>query len=107
MPLQRLLTVLVLVLGLALAGCGGDDATEGDDQAAGDAERYCALAAELDAQEDMPSEEQLVEIEQAAPAEIADDVRIITAAVRSGDFEDPAAEEADQNLRAWEAENCA
>ena len=93
---------------LLLAGCGGDaDQTAELAQDATQAETYCNLSAELDAQDTAPSEEQLSEIEDVAPPEIAEDVATLVEAVRNQDFESDAATQAEENLREWEAENCA
>lgn len=85
---------------VALAGCGMGATTTS-------AQEYCALSADLDAQTEPPSEEQLADIQAAAPAEIADDVATLAEAVRNQDLGGPDTAEAEQSLLAWEQENCA
>jgi hypothetical protein len=94
-----------------LSGCGGagDSAspqTTEVAQEADDAQRYCSLSAELDAQGSEPTPEQLAEIEAAAPAEIADHVATLTEAVRTQDYDSAEAQEAEAALLAWEQDNC-
>lgn len=90
------------LIALALAGCTDDTSSEQPPEVA----QYCALSAELDAQEEPPSEEQLEQIEVVAPPEIADDVATLVEAVRTQDFSDPDVEAAERSLLAWEEANC-
>lgn len=103
--------LLVLVLAaFALAGCSSAETTSPQPtqtvQTVSGAEEYCSLSAELDAQEGPPSEEQLAEIEAAAPSEISEDVATLVEAVRNQSFDDPKVQEAESALLAWEEENC-
>lgn len=94
-------SLLVLVLSaVVLAGCSNGETVSGGQE-------YCSLSAELDAQEGPPSEEQLAEIEAAAPPEISEDVATLVEAVRNQSFDDPDVQEAESALLAWEQENCA
>lgn len=94
---------------LAVTGCGDDE-----DVAAGGTDRYCELARELDEQEDFPSEEQLVEIREVAPEEIAEEADVVVTAfldaIEAGDpgaaFADPAVEEAFGPIEAFDEEAC-
>lgn len=95
-------------LALAFTGaCGDNGEIENTADGSGSAQEYCAMSAELDAADAPPTDEQLDEIVEVAPAEIKDDVRTLADAIREEDFEAEAAQEADQNLQAWEAQNCA
>jgi hypothetical protein len=72
----------------------------------------CALAAELNAQDGPPTEEQLAAYAELAPPEIADDVAAFIVAFQAADgdfgavFADPAAGPAIEALTAFEAESC-
>ena len=105
--MRRVVTAGCAALALAMTGACADDA-DNDDVAAesGSAEEYCTMSAELDAADAPPSEEQLEEIVDVAPAEIKDDVQTLADAIREEDFEAEAAQEADRNLQEWEAEHC-
>lgn len=88
----------------------GDGEGEG---AAGDIDpayaEYCVAAAELDEQEDFPSNEQLQNLADVAPEEIAADVQtVVDAAVERGPdaFGDPAVSEPLDRVEAFEDENC-
>lgn len=99
--------------------CGlgeGDDEGEGEEAteveiAPEDAE-YCAIAAELDAQEDFPTVEQLEGLREAAPEEIAEEINLVVEAfIAAGDdpfavFEDPEVEAAFGPIEAFEEESC-
>lgn len=110
MIILRHLVLASTLPALLLVGCGNGETSSEEPtevaQTANDAQVYCSLSAELDAREGPPSEEQLAEIEAAAPPEIAEQVAILVEAVRSEDFSNPDIEEADAELLAWEDENC-
>jgi uncharacterized cupredoxin-like copper-binding protein len=115
--MQKRTSLKVLAAFTAMAfiavGCGDDDdsAATGDDTDA-ELEEFCALATELDEQEEFPSTEQLQAYGAAAPAEIKDAATtVVDAFVAAGDdpfaaFEDPAVEEAFQEIEPFEEENC-
>ena len=75
---------------------------------------YCAAVAELDQQEEFASAEQLEEVRELAPEEIADEINtavdILLAGIEAGNpeaaFDDPALQEAFGPIEAFEAENC-
>jgi hypothetical protein len=106
----------VALSGLLGAGCADDD----DEPAVGDLEEtraaptgaasdpvaYCALASELDERAEEPTEAELTELEDVAPPEIEEQVRILTEAVRTGDFADPDVQQAESEVIAWEDDNC-
>jgi hypothetical protein len=101
--------IAALLALLALSACGGDDDGEGQDIATtGDVERYCELSAELDRageaafgelerdpnatpEEFRAAERELVEgqeaeiqeLQDAAPAEIVEDVETLSDALRA------------------------
>jgi len=94
--------------------CGIDNGSEeaSDFEIAPEDEEYCAIAIELDQQEDFPSPEQLEEIRAAAPEEISDEIDTVVEAFQANEddpfavFEDPAIEEAFGPIEAFEAERC-
>jgi predicted Zn-dependent protease with MMP-like domain len=75
---------------------------------------YCALAIELDEQPSFPSEEQLTEIRDAAPEEIAEEAEIVVAgfleAIAAGTpeaaFDDPDVVENLDAIEAFDEANC-
>ncbi len=101
---------MVGVLSLAAAACGDDDDTASSD----DSEAYCELAAELDAQEDFPSAQQLEDLRDAAPDDISDEVGLVVEkflqGIEDGDpgvaFADPEVEEAFGPIEAFEEDTC-
>lgn len=111
-------------LGLLATACGDDDDTEaatGDETAttlaegepaAGQLDEYCAATAELDSQDEPPTAEQMEEIKDLAPEEIASEVELVADAFIAADgdmgavFADPAVEENLGTIEDWEAENC-
>jgi hypothetical protein len=135
MPMLRTsAAVLALASALALAACGGDEdepaARPAAATAAGDADRYCALAREehfAGLGEDATPEQferaersfvernaaTLDELERAAPAEIRRDVRTLLAGMRQrAGLEGPevserAASAAEGRIKAFERRSCA
>ena len=110
--MRKLFVGGVTVLALLAAGCGDDDDSDGDLAA------YCALSAELDQQTSFPSDDQLEELSDRAPGEIADDVDRFLDAVRDLEdpndqgevealFNDPEIVEAVENVEEFESESCA
>jgi hypothetical protein len=87
---------------LLLGACGGDDAA--DD--AGDAAAYCDLVETLESQDSRPSDEQLEQLAEVAPAEIRDDVELFGNAIANDDMEAEGVGEAESNILAWEEDNC-
>ena len=91
-------------------GSGGEEAS--DFEIAPEDEEYCAIAIELDQQEDFPSVEQLEEIRSVAPEEISEEINVVVEAfLAAGDdpfaaFETPGVEEAFGPIEAYEAEHC-
>jgi hypothetical protein len=76
---------------------------------------YCAIAVELDAQEEFPSAEQLEQIRAAAPDEISDEINTAVdaflAAIEADGtaeaaFDDPAVQQAFQVIEPFEEQNC-
>jgi hypothetical protein len=72
---------------------------------------YCAIAAELDAQEDFPSDEQLEELRAVAPDEIAEEINTVADALIEAEdpllvFGDPVIGAAFEPIETFEAENC-
>jgi hypothetical protein len=100
---------VVVILGAALAACGGD----ADDSASSDA-RYCEIAVELEQQDEFPSPAQLEAYRDAAPDAIADEVSLIVGrfieAIDAGDpttaYSEPAVEDAFAPVEAYEADHC-
>lgn len=104
------------------AACGDDDddaavdstETTEAEAAAGESDEYCALAAELDEQEDFPSVEQLDALAEAAPEEIKENIDLVVGkfkeAIEAGDpgaaFADPEMEEAFGPIEEFETEQC-
>ncbi len=95
--------------------CGlSDEGDEEDEEVAIDPalSDYCGIAQEINDQEDFPSAEQLEEIRELAPEEIADEIStVVDAFLAAGDdpfaaFEDPAVEAAFGPIEAFDAENC-
>ena len=75
--------------------------------AADDVLAYCAMAAEFDQAASPPSDAELAELADVAPAEISDQVRtLVDAMVEGGDREDPEVSQAESEIVAWEEENC-
>lgn len=97
----RVVTSVVAVVALLLAGCGNDD--EGDEQSI---VAYCELSRTLNEADREPTEEELDQLVQLAPDEIQDEVATLVQAVESGDFDDPEIAEADQALSSFEEEHC-
>ena len=91
---------------------GGDGEEASDFEIAPEDEEYCAIATELDEQEDFPSPEQLETIRAAAPEEISDDINTVVEAFLANPddpfaaFEDPEVEAAFEPIEAFEAEHC-
>lgn len=98
-----------------------DDADDGaDDDADGTADidpanaEVCALAAEMNEQDDLPSAEQLSKYQDLAPDEIAEDVDVAASQLIEAEgfvdflaiFAKDDVEEAVENIEEWEAENC-
>jgi nitrous oxide reductase accessory protein NosL len=111
MPTSRPLLLAAALSAALLVACGGaeDSASPQTTEVAQEAdavEQYCSMSAELDAQDTPPTDEQLADIEAAAPAEIAEEVATLAEAVRTEDYDAPEAQEAEATLVAWEAENC-
>lgn len=98
-------TIAVVLLAGTASACGDDD----DDAAfAG----YCEIARTLNEQEQFPTTEQLEEIRDVAPEEIADEVEVVVDAfVDAGNdpfaaFDDPDVEEAMGPIEAFDEERC-
>jgi hypothetical protein len=117
----KILRVMAAVLAatLFLGACGDDDETaSGDDTTTtadgtttteGEGSEFCELSAALDEQDGPPTEEQLVELEAAAPEDIADDMSLIVeryAEVGEAAFEEPEVGQSIGAIESWEAENC-
>ena len=102
LKLTRIL-VLAFVLALGLVACGGDDA-----------QAFCDRQAELEGVDptDVEAADELADLVDDAPEEIADDVQIVADAleqVNAGEQPDtPPAEiqAAAQNVQDWVDENC-
>jgi len=107
--------VLALLAFGGLAACGDDDDGGGGGGDAGgdggggeDVQAYCDIAAELSEIEGEIPEEQLDQVVEVAPEEIRGDVEVVVEAIRTQDTEN--ADEvvaAQENLSAFEQENCA
>ena len=108
--MKRFLTTVLIgfVAVFGVAACG-------DDNDEGDLATYCRLSAELDQQEDLPSDDQLDEIRDAAPSEIRDEVDVVVDSFKEANddpenfeqvFDDPDFEEAITEIEAFEDENC-
>lgn len=95
----RTAATVVCAGALLLAACGDADTESAS------AEEYCQLAAQLNAAEQEPTEEQLDQIVDLAPAEIRDEVETLVVALRTGEFTDQV-REAEADLTDWEEENC-
>jgi hypothetical protein len=103
----RVVTASAIVVLLA-AGCG-DDGGSGDGD--GDLAAYCALSAELDANDDFPSDEDLDRIKELAPSEISSQVtELVDIFKEQGEaaFDNQTEEfvATGQAIDAFEAENC-
>ncbi len=70
----------------------------GDDDESGSSAEYCVLATELDAQDDLPTTEQLEALRDAGPEEISEELDVVVGAFIAADgdfgkaFADPAVE---------------
>jgi hypothetical protein len=122
-------------LALLVVGCGDDDDTAADstttttatadeetttttaptDEVDDELTELCALATEIDAQEDFPAPEQLERYRELAPEEIRDAVEVAAPALieSAGDlvatfaaFADDGVEDAIEEIEAFEEENC-
>lgn len=105
-------------LSLVLAACGDDDeddaSTTDTTAAADDSAEYCALAEELDAQDEFFTADQLLELQAVAPAAISEEidtvVPILIDAIEAGDpfaaFEDPVVEENIGAIETFEVDVC-
>lgn len=128
----RLGVAALAVVGLGLSGCGSDDdsttdastttaaavttttaaAVPAEPVVAPELEEYCAVAKELNEQEELPSVEQVQRYQDLAPEELADPVAIVAEAFATADgdpgkiFGDPATSAALEELTAFEAEAC-
>jgi uncharacterized cupredoxin-like copper-binding protein len=77
-----------------------------------EAKEYCALAEEMDQQEQFPTAEQLDQLQAAAPPEIAENVAVVVEAFKAADgdigqaFSDPAVEENLGPIEEFEADVC-
>ncbi len=106
-------------LALVAAGCGDDDEATTETTAA-DTENdidpefadYCAIAIQLDEQEDFPSTEQLESLRGVAPDEISEEIDVVVDAfLAAGDdpfaaFEEPGVDEAFGPIEDFEADHC-
>lgn len=101
------LILVALAATFGLAACGDDDE--------GDLAAYCDLVDELDQQEDFPSDDQLDELRDVAPAEIRDEVDLVADRLSEANddpqdaeqvFDDPEVQEAIGEIEAYEEENC-
>lgn len=101
--IRRWLPVVIVgvLASVGVAACGDDD--DGDD-----IEAYCALSEELDSQEEnLPTDEQLDEINELAPDEIADEVEAVVALLKEYEGEtDFEIQELFVPIDFFEAENC-
>ena len=98
-------------LALGLLACGDDDDTAAGG-GEGDVQEYCEFSASLDEGDSFPTDEQLEELRDLAPEEIADAVdTVVTQAVEEGEavFADESNTEffdALDEIEAYEGENC-
>lgn len=98
----RYAAVFVAAAGLFIAGCSDDS----DDDASADVDAYCEMAAELDAQDTPPTDEQLDAILEATPDEIKDEGETFVAAIKADEDFTEEDIEAEAAIQAFEAENC-
>lgn len=102
-------TVRRFVSILVLAGLATGGAACGDDEGAASPQAFCDLARELDQQTQFPSDDQLEELTDAAPDQIAGDVELVTEAlVARGEaaFAEPDVETAIAAIERYEVEEC-
>ena len=84
----------VAISGAMLVGCGGED-------------DFCNEAEDIVGSSKIPSGDQLQELADSAPDEIADDFQAIADAQADPQSADPEAlQEASNNIQAWGEENC-
>jgi hypothetical protein len=107
MPTIRSAVMLISLLSLVLLGaaCGDDD----DGGGGRDVAAYCALSAQLDAQETLPTEEQFDELRELAPGEISDEINAIADGFEEQGVIFGGSEEAAElfdPIQAFEDENC-
>jgi hypothetical protein len=100
---------LVVTAGLLLlAACGGDEPSAD----APSLDEFCAVAAQLNSQDSLPTPEQLAEYQSLAPAEIAEPAAAVVEAFESAAdnpqavFTDDAALAVIEELTVFEAEAC-
>lgn len=105
-------------LALVGAGCGDDDEDAGTASAPTEAAdpnaEYCALAQELDQQDEVFTTEQIEQLQEAAPDAIREEIDavapIFIEAIEAGDpfaaFEDPVVGENIEAIETFEAEEC-
>lgn len=112
--------VPVLALSMMLVACGDDDDDASPDTtvavtAGGDNEELCALAEEMNNQEDFPTAAQIEQYTELAPEETADAVAVAGPPIIAADGEaaafflaiaDDDVEAALEEINAWETENC-
>jgi hypothetical protein len=100
---------------LPLAACGGDDDGREGADGGGDVQAYCEFSKSLDDQEDFPTNDQLDELSDLAPAEIADDINFVVDRFKDADsdeqamiemFDDPDVTERVENIEAFEEREC-
>ena len=112
---MRVTRLRAMVLGGAVAalaftavGCGDDD----DDETAASVKEYCEFSASLDEGDDLPTDDQLDELGDLAPEEIADAVEVVVDTVKekgADAFEDEDDEEffgAIDEIEAYEEREC-
>lgn len=93
---------MLTLFALVLAGCG-------DDEGGGSVQAYCEKAAALDAQDDFPSDQQIKELQDAAPEPIKEDVDAAgDVLIEKGEdaFEDKAVQERIERIEKFEADTC-
>lgn len=117
---RRMLATLALVLpGVLAVGCSDDEEAAVDDTVAetdqtrlettggtSDPTAYCIMSSDLGAAGGTPSEAELAELANIAPPEIRDAVLTVSDAIVGDEGLTPEVEQAQDDIEAWEAENC-
>lgn len=100
---------LAAALLLVLTACG-DDGGDADSENSGDmVAAYCDFVAELDDQESLPSDEQLDQLDELAPEEIAEEIAVASNGIKEKGtqaFGDPEVNRAFESIEAYEEEHC-
>jgi len=108
---MRRVTWLAVPMALAamLSACGGSDDGDDDSQSATDPseDAFCSEAKDIVGSGEIPDQETVQKLADAAPDEIADDFQVLADAMREFESAKPADVKAAQaNIQSWGDEHC-